>query len=195
MPVAVSRTHCCLRNFLGLNTFEVAVIERAGDDVLPGALSSRYRGCMSKCAGSSYRGLWWYWQALKRNHAMLAPFLAPYDPTRGHAFRSAILLAKYAATVASAPVISVAPLPSVGEDGCMSLPLSSLPLSPPPQADVLKQTPHISAPLKLHDSYNPVQFRVPGTPIAELSLHAGLSKQGAACLLHRSPSSPVQLPV
>jgi hypothetical protein len=36
---------------------------------------------------------------------MLAPFLAPYDPTRGHAFRSAILLAKYAATVASATIL------------------------------------------------------------------------------------------
>lgn len=58
-----------------------------------------------KLASQAYRLLWWYWQALKRNHVLLAPFLAPYHPTRGHSYRSASFMVKYAATVASATIL------------------------------------------------------------------------------------------
>ena len=39
------------------------------------------------------------------NHVLLAPFLAPYHPTRGHSYRSASFMVKYAATVASATIL------------------------------------------------------------------------------------------
>ena len=87
-----------LRVILGLSDFDAAAIEKAGDKVLPGALPARYRGVVwtRGCAFKMYRFLWWYWQALKRNHTILAPFLAPYDPRRGHARYSGILFARCA---------------------------------------------------------------------------------------------------
>jgi len=88
---------CILRVVLGLSAFDATAIAKGGDKVLPGALPARLRedGCKTVCVFHVYRFLWWYWQALKRNHALLAPFLAQYDPRRGHAHHSSILLARY----------------------------------------------------------------------------------------------------
>jgi hypothetical protein len=88
---------------LGLADFEADCIEMVGDKVLPG--SSYYQGCAAKSVGCCYRLLWWYWQALKRNHNLLSPFMAPYSPIRGEGFRSSLLLAKYATTLASATIL------------------------------------------------------------------------------------------
>ena len=86
-----------LRMIVGLSNFSVAAIDKGGDKVLPGDVPARYRrdGCGGSCAFHAYRLLWWYWQALKRNHSILAPFMAPYEPPRGHAHYSGILLARY----------------------------------------------------------------------------------------------------
>ena len=100
VAVATARPHGCLRYVLGLSEFDVKGIERGGDKVLPGTLPSRYRGCRGGrniVVGHGYRLLWWYWQALKRNHVLLAPFLAPYHAIRTHSYFSSMLLAKYAA--------------------------------------------------------------------------------------------------
>ena len=87
-----------LRMVVGLSDFSVAAIDKGGDKVLPGDVPARYRsggGCGGAFAFHAYRLLWWYWQALKRNHSILAPFMAPYVPPRGHAHYSGILLARY----------------------------------------------------------------------------------------------------
>ena len=87
-----------LRMVVGLSDFSVAAIDKGGDKVLPGDIPARYRsggGCGGAFAFHAYRLLWWYWQALKRNHSILAPFMAPYEPPRGHAHYSGILLARY----------------------------------------------------------------------------------------------------
>ena len=78
------------------DSFNAIAIVKAGDTVLPGALPARMRGSgRGRAFGfHGYRLLWWYWQALKRNHNVLAPFLAPYHPGRGHAHYSATLLAR-----------------------------------------------------------------------------------------------------
>ena len=67
--------------------------------------SSRFHGNLMVCACWCYRLLWWYWQALKRNHHVLAPFLAPYHALKGHTYYSAMLLAKYAAVLASGSIL------------------------------------------------------------------------------------------
>jgi len=87
-----------LRMVVGLSDFSVAAIDKGGDKVLPGDVPARYRsggGCGGAYAFHAYRLLWWYWQALKRNHSILAPFMAPYVPPRGHAHYSGLLLARY----------------------------------------------------------------------------------------------------
>ena len=107
IAAATSQTHCVLREFFGLNDFTVEAIEGAGDLVSAGPLPSRYanKNCVRKCAFSVHRFLWWYWQALKRDHNCLAPFLAPYDPRRGHAYFSSLFLAKYAVSILSSTVL------------------------------------------------------------------------------------------
>jgi len=88
---------CIFRMVVGLSAFDAMAVTKGGDEVLPGALPARYRdgGCRLACGFKVYRLLWWYWQALKRNHSLLAPFLAHYDPRRGHGHYSSILLARY----------------------------------------------------------------------------------------------------
>ena len=99
----MSRTHACLRHLLGLSDFDVDSIEVAGDKVRPG--SSYYQGFVATRIGCCYRLLWWYSQAMKRNHLLLSPFLAPFDPIRGEMFRSSLLLVKYATMLASATIL------------------------------------------------------------------------------------------
>ena len=90
---------CLFRVVVGLSAFDATAVTEGGDKVLPGALPARFhKGSTCKtdtCMFHLYRLMWWYWQALKRNHAVLAPFLAPYDPRRGHGHYSSILLARY----------------------------------------------------------------------------------------------------
>jgi hypothetical protein len=76
IAVATARTHGTLRHIFGLSDFDAENIEKAGDRVRPG-FSHRDQGCVSTCAGRCYRLLWWYWQALKRNHVLVSPFMAP----------------------------------------------------------------------------------------------------------------------
>ena len=99
----MARTHACLRHLLGLSDFDVDSIEVAGDKVRPG--SSYYQGFVATRIGCCYRLLWWYSQAMKRNHLLLSPFLAPFDPIRGEMFRSSLLLVKYATMLASATIL------------------------------------------------------------------------------------------
>ena len=76
LPDAAARTQLCLRHMFGLSDFNVENIEKASDKLFPS--SSRKQNCISRRAGCCYSLLWWYWQAMKRNHVLLSPFLAPY---------------------------------------------------------------------------------------------------------------------
>ena len=86
------------------NNFDADTLEIGGNNVRPDYSFPNKSGT-KKLASQAYRLLWWYWQALKRNHVLLAPFLAPYHSTRGHSYRSASLMVKYAATVASVTIL------------------------------------------------------------------------------------------
>lgn len=77
IAVATARTHQCLRYIFGLSDFDADNIEKAGNKVRPGS-SPRNQGCATACVDRSYRLLWWYWQAMKRNHVLLSPFMATY---------------------------------------------------------------------------------------------------------------------
>jgi len=76
LPDAAARTQLCLRHVFGLSDFNVENIEKASDKLFPS--SSRKQNCISRRAGCCYSLLWWYWQAMKRNHVLLSPFMAPY---------------------------------------------------------------------------------------------------------------------
>ena len=49
----------------------------------------------------SHSFFWWYWMALKRNHDILAPWLAPPEPYKTTVHYSTVLFAKFAAIVAA----------------------------------------------------------------------------------------------
>ena len=49
----------------------------------------------------SHSFFWWYWMALKRNHDILAPWLAPREPYKTTVHYSTVLFAKFAAIVAA----------------------------------------------------------------------------------------------
>ena len=80
LPDAAARTQLCLRHLFGLSDFNVENIEKASDKLFPS--SSRKQNCISRRAGCCYSLLWWYWQAMKRNHVLLSPFMAPYVAQR-----------------------------------------------------------------------------------------------------------------
>ena len=80
LPDAAARTQLCLRHVFGLSDFNVENIEKASDKLFPS--SSRKQNCISRRAGCCYSLLWWYWQAMKRNHVLLSPFMTPYVAQR-----------------------------------------------------------------------------------------------------------------